>query len=282
MSKKSHLNQMMSKDLGKAKTGCFRLRTHDGHCNLSYEIIRNCWLLDDSTRQGLRSDVRQVVNKSWGDLGEALIAHVVDKAKWILLVYKEEKVVGVSAIHKMGILGRNVYDYELIAVVPELRGTGMMRRMNDTLFRRIFFDNLIHNKKIVVELLFTTANMQILGSLAKIAHFIYPDPFKYSQKSKKIPPPDDETWKMAEAFIRHDVPPGMKIVKDGCVVEGAYDETPWLIYDKAHAPLSMDRVVNEFAATYLQYHQGLGKKVVVRAKITPGSIVKFYMKLFFK
>jgi len=273
---------MMENYLGKGKTGFFKLRTNDGYFNLSYEVISNCWLLEDSSRLKLQSDVRQVEKRSWGDPGEALITHIVDEAKWLLLVYKEEKLVGVSSIHKKEILGRKVYDYELIAVVPELRGAGMMHRMSDILFRLIFFDNLIHNRQIVVEFLFTTANMQILGSLAKIAHFIYPDPFKYSSTIKKIPPPDEETWEMAEEFIRHDVPPGMKIKKDGCVVEGGYNEIPWLIYDKAHAPLYMDRVVNEFAATYLQYDKALGKKVVVRAKITLGSIVKFYMKMFFR
>jgi hypothetical protein len=152
--------------------------------------------------------------------------------------------------------------------------------MNSALFRLIFLDNLIHNRQVVVVYLFTTANMQVLGSLAKIAHFIYPDPFKYNSTSKKIPLPDEATWEMAKEFISQDVPPGMKINMDGCAVEGAYNETPWLIYDKEHAPHYMDGVVNEFAETYLQYDKAPGKKVVVRAKICLGSIVRFYMKMF--
>lgn len=238
-------------------------------------------LCDENLINSILEHTRKLLIESWGDLGDEITQYIIRDAHWILLLFLEEKITGISVVHKKRIFGQVFYDVELTSILPEYRGLGLMGSINRMLLSRAFVDNLVHHFKWSLDIVFTTANMRVLGTMAKIASYCYPNPFNYNQQLRSISPADDETWEIAQEFIANDVPENMKLEREACVVSGSYEETPWLMHDSRSAPKYDAGIVNEFAERYLQYSKKTGKKFFVRARITLWDLTKYSVSRLF-
>lgn len=263
-----------------SRTRTITLRKGEKVFRFEAEILKDCPLLDEHVRKRVQNDIAALLRQSWGDCGSQLIEHIVNNAKWLLVLRLKDKVAGVSVVHKKRIVQKTVYDIELTALLPEIRALRLMERINALLFPSIFLDNLVSNRRLTVEMMFTTPNPKVLGCAARIASFIYPDPFLFNKEKKKLPPPDEETWQMAQEFISQELPENMRLHKDGCVVDGSYTDRPWLIYKEDEVPWHWDERVNDFCDAYLRYEEELGRKFVVRTKLTPKSVLLYLLRCF--
>lgn len=243
------------------------------------EIIKDVSLIEELKQNEIKEEIRELFITHWKHLDPEFFRLYIDHAKWLLLLRHEGQLVGLAVVYKIRIVNKTLYNFKLSLVVSEFRSLGLMGRMNHMLFNRVFLDNMINNKKLTVEIIFKTPNLRVLGFLANIASFIYPDPRMYDQKSKKISLPDDETWQMVVEYNKQDYPKNMPLSKEGCVVEHETDEWPFCEYEKHGFPLYKDEIVNEFGRTYLQYDKGFRKMFIVHAKITLQGLINYLLRM---
>jgi hypothetical protein len=127
-----------------------------------------------------------------------------------------------------------------------------------------------------IEIFFITPNIRVLSRMARFASFIYPNPL-ISDENGSIPEADDVTWQIAREMLRTSNNPSRKLERDGLVLHGSYNETPWLIYNNDTAPWHANRLMNTFARKYLGYHTSEDKEFMVRAQINLVSIIKYFL-----
>lgn len=243
------------------------------------EIIKDISLIEVLQQNKIKKEIRDLFITHWKDFGSEFFDYVIDHAKWLLLLRYENQLVGIAVVHKKKMADKIVYNFKTNAVIPRFHSFGLMGRMNHILFNRVFLDNMINNRNLTVEMISTTPNLRILGFLAKVASYIYPDPHAYDRKSKKIPLPNDETWLMAREYNKQDYPRNMPLSKEGCVVENETDEWPYCAYEKEGFPLYKDENVNELGRTYLQYDKGFHKMFIIHAKVTLWGLIKYLLRL---
>ncbi len=199
--------------------------------------MKDVSLIEKRRRDEIKKEIRDLFITHWKDFGSEFFDYVIDHAKWLLLLRHEGQLAGLAVVHKKNIVNKTVYNFKTNAIVPRFRSFGLMGRMNHILFNRVFVDNMINNRKSTVEIISTTPNMRILGFLANVASFLYPDPCTYDRKSGQIPLPDDETWQMVREYNKHDYPRNMPLIKEGCVVENETNEWPYCEYETGFTPL---------------------------------------------
>lgn len=227
-------------------------------------------------------EIRRLVADNWGDFGEDFVrSHVLESDFFVSLRNEDGALVGLATISKKIILEREIYYFELTVIDKKYESLRLSARLNYLLMSDIIFRDILRGK-FRWEFMLITPNMKVLGSLAHLATFIYPDPYKFDLKTKKIPLADNETWEMTEFLIRHSDEPSRPISREGNVLSDSYRDLPDLIYKPGKAPIYRDRIVNEFGETYLEYSKASGKELVVRVKFGLGSLLKLFTNLIKK
>jgi len=256
------------------------IRVKEGRKILKFkaEIVKKNLLSSNESK--VKKGIREFLKYCWGDFGEDFIEKHIINTNWALFLREDDRLVGITAVSKKNILNKNIYYLEFTGLLPEIRSLGLMGRINSILFNHIFIDNLIKNGKLTVDIMFISPNPRVLGFLAKVAKFMYPNPLLFDTETKKIPPADEETWQIVEELIRQSDKPNRILHRDGCVLEGSYADMPWLIYKKDEVPWYRNKLVNDFCETYLDYQKEEGKEFIIRAEITLRSLVVYYIKEF--
>ncbi|MCD6270657.1 hypothetical protein J7J23_02695 [bacterium] len=267
----------MDRYIKNSKIKTMKIKKGNKTFRLKAEMLKDCSSLDEKVKEKIKKDIKSLIKECWGDFGEKFIEKHIISADFLLILRHKDKIVGTAAISRKSILNKNLYYLEFTAISPEIQSSRLMGKVNFALLRYIFFDNLIKNKKLTIEFMLISPNLRVLGSMAKITSFMYPNPFLFDKKKKKIPPPDEETWQMAKELIRQSDNPNRFLHKDGCVLEDSYKDTPWLIYKKDKIPWHKNETVNKFGETYIQYSKETGKEFVIRAKINLKNIFLYYL-----
>jgi hypothetical protein len=83
---------------------------------------------------------------------------------------------------------------------------------------------------------------------------------------------------MSQNLIANSDNPNRKLLREGCVLEGSYKETPRLLYQPGSQPKYVDDIVNEFGEAYLHYSKAEDKELVVRIKFNLYSIIRAIVK----
>lgn len=257
----------MERYTNKSKIKNIKVQKDGKEIILHAEIIKNPEKSIPETKQlQFIKDMSLLSVNNWGDFGKDFIKkHVL--ASYLVLVLKksEEKVVGLAAISKKNLCGKTVYYYELTIVDHDLESSNLTFVMNHILMKKLFIES-ISKGKFELEFILITPNMRVLGLLSHITDFIYPNPYLFDKKTKRIPKADNETWEMVKELIKQSDYPKRKVHREGCVLEDSYIDTPWLIYKPNRVPKHKDDIVNEFGENYLQYSKKSGKEFVVRVK----------------
>jgi len=265
----------MKRYSGKSKIKKIKVQKNGKEKILYAEIIKNPEESISKEKQSqFIKDMGILSANNWGDFGDDFIKkHIL--ASYLVLVLRKnnDKIVGLASISKKNLCAKTVYYYELTVVDHDLESLNLTFVMNHGLMKRLFIENILKGKT-ELEFILITPNMRVLGLLSHITDFIYPNPYLFDKKTKKIPKADDETWEMAKELIRQSDYPKRKIHREGCVLEDSYIDTPWLIYEPNKVPKHKDNIINEFGETYLQYSEKSGKEFVVRVKYSLFKILR--------
>lgn len=213
-------------------------------------------------------EISAIVEKSWGRFPRKYLESSIVHSRYLLVLRNQKDVLlGVAPIKKIHIDGRYVYSFGLTAVDPDYQGLGLMKKMHAILGRRVFIENLLAFKT-KLEFVFITPNIRTIGALAKVADFIYPNPYSVDEKTGKIDYADDKTWETIQLFLKATGETYRKLDRCGDVMVGFYDDKPNLVMrEDSKIP---DKRLRIFAKHYLKP----GNEVVVRAIVSVGGLFR--------
>ncbi|MDD3679062.1 MAG: hypothetical protein PHT36_02360 [Patescibacteria group bacterium] len=213
-------------------------------------------------------EVSKLVERSWGKFPKKYLESSIIHSKYLMILRsKNDELIGVAPIKKIRIDGRYVYSFGLTAVDPDYQGLGFMKKMHLILSHRVFLENIIRFKT-KIEFVFITPNIRTIGALAKVADFIYPNPYIINEKSGRIDCADDKTWETIKLYLDATGENYRKLDRNGCVMIGFYDDKSNLITsENENIP---DKKLSMFAKKYLKP----GNEIVVRAIVGLGGVLK--------
>lgn len=207
-------------------------------------------------------EISSVVEKSWGKFPKKYLESSILHSRYLMLLRDDkDNLLGVAPIKKIHIDGRSVYSFGLTAVDPDYQGLGFMKRMHTILGKKVFLENLLQLKT-SVEFVFITPNIRTIGALAKVADFIYPNPYLVDEKTGKIDYADDKTWETIKLYLKATGETYRKLDRCGNVMVGFYDDKPNLVIRETEK--IPDIKLRIFAKHYLKP----GNEVVVRSIVS--------------
>jgi|GEM_PF-1726509 len=249
--------------------------------NLNLEFLYNLENIRDTQQKDFYiNQINNLITKEWGKFPEKFIEKHIIASRVIILAWHNNNLIAFTAMSLKNLCNRLVHYIEFTVVKKEYQGLGLSEKLNFILLKGILINNLIFNKSFSINLMFISPNIKTIVSLAKCSSFIYPNPLLYDNKLKSMPEADNLTWNMAQELIRKSEKPDRKIEREGCVLNGSYRDTPWLIYNLAEnltIPKHYDNFFNDFAENYLKYKERSGKEFIIRAKIGFIDVIKFLL-----
>ncbi len=227
----------------------------------------------------VKEEVRSFFAGNWKDFGDDFLDHSLLDSRWILLVRKKDRLIGIATVHKIRLEGKVFYNFKTDGVAPPYQSIGLLGRMSQILFAYAYRDNVTSQRSFNIDMIFSTPNLRILGFFSKNSTHIYPNPYRYDVKNKSIEPPDETTWKYVQAYNKIDFPPNLPLSKEACVVKNDESEWPYICYEKSGIPYYKEKIVNEFGDHYLQYKEGKKRMFIVCAHITIIDVIRYFAKV---
>jgi hypothetical protein len=216
------------------------------------------------------AEIKELVAEAWGEYDAEYIRKGSIQAYFLCVVRNEKgELVGVSPMRKHKIFGRDIYAFGLSATTPEYQNCGILKTMDYILGKKILIENALKGK-FKVEFVFITPNIRTLGAIARVADFMYPNPYEMDLKTHKIKKADPETWRTIKKFLQVEGEKYRKLDREGDIMEGFYDDKPQLLFKKKIT--HPDKAVNEFGKYYV--YKKKGRDVVARAILSTGKIAQ--------
>ncbi len=228
--------------------------------------------------ENLKNEVKSLLNNCWGIFPDDFIEKHILSADNLIIARVENECVGLCAMSLYNLLNLKIHYIEFLLVNKSFQRSGLglflsFRMMRDEIVKNIL--SIFLGKPL--EVFFITPNIRVLSSTAKIASFIYPNPY-LSDHFGRIPMADDETWNIARELLKRSDNPNRELLREGLVLKSSYASMPWLIYNNDSAPWDKNEKINVFARNYLNYHKGEDREFMVRAHINLLSIIKYIIK----
>lgn len=215
-------------------------------------------------------EIKELVATAWGEYDSEYVRRSCVQAYIICAVRNSEgDLVGFSPIRKHKIFGRDIYTFGLSATTPGYQNCGILKTMDYILGKKVLIENVLKGK-FKIEFIFITPNIRTLGAIARIADFIYPNPYDINPKTHKIKKADPETWRTIKKFLQIEGERYRVLDREGDIMEGFYDDKPQLLFNKKIT--HPDKAVNEFGKYYV--YNKKGRDVVVRAEISMIKLLK--------
>lgn len=217
----------------------------------------------------LLAEIHELAKRGWGDFdAKYLEKSVLGACLLVLLRNSNDKLVGMAPLKRVKIDGKTIYSFGLSVVDPDYQTLGLLKEMSKIVLKRAMIESFFRGRT-SVEIIFITPNIRTMGSIARVAKFIYPNPYEIDEKTGTLPRADDETWKTIKKYLVVTKEYFRKLDREGCIMEGFYDTRSHLIVTKRE---HMDKKLNLFGKNYL--YKTPGREVVVRAIIDLGALVK--------
>ena len=234
-------------------------------------------------REVLILHIDSILKDAWGEFPRDFIEKHVLKSEKIILAKEAGEFTGFCCLSTKNVFGKKIDYIEFLVVKKKFQNKNIGSKLLEFAIRDQVLKSLVKMLFSPLELMFITPNMRVLTWTAKFAKFAYPNPY-LSDSRGKISPADETTWKMAQDLIKQSDSPNRVIHRDGLVLEGSYQNTPWLIYDIDNIPWSghNDSRIEAFTKKYLDYESRGGREFVVRVQIGLFSIIKYFISLILK
>jgi len=266
--------------LNQSKSYYTNLRLHAENKDIDFkvEVITQLGRAKKEIQDTVKQEVKMFFIEHWKDFGDDFFNHSLFDASWVLLLRFEGRLMAVSTVHKIRLHNKVFYNFKTEALAPSYHSFGVFERINQILFTFAYIDNIVHQKSLYFNLIFSTPNLRIIGNFAKNSSHIYPDPYKYDERKASMELPDEEVWKYVQAYNKVDYPPNLPLFKEACIVDNSMSEWPYICYDTSGFPYHKDKVVNDFGDHYLGYQEGKRRMVIMCAFISPWDVIRYIWK----
>lgn len=222
----------------------------------------------------LLKHIDSIIEQSWGKFSKDFVMHHVLKAQKLKVVFEGSNIIGFASASYKSLLGRRIFYLEFTVIKEGYQGYNLSTLLNADMISEEIFFGLFDRKFSPLNVITITRNMRVIGSLSRFAAYIYPDP-KQFEKYGKLKPANDFTWGLFNEILRQSWNPKRKLLREGGVVFGSYELTPWLIVPKI--PKHYKRSIQDMGESYLQLSRNVDREFIVHVQFNIGSAFKYLM-----
>ncbi len=260
----------MTRYTQKSKIKEIKIHRNNEEETILAEIIKNPkGKIGEVAKEIALKEIKRLVSEAWGEYNSEYIRKACLQSYLLCAIRnKEGDLIGIAPIRKHKIFNRDIYTFGLSATTPKYQNCGILKTMDYILVKKVLIENALKGK-FKVEFVFITPNIRTLGAIARVADFIYPDPYKIDPDTHKIEKADAETWRTVKKFLQEEGESYRSLDREGNIMEGFYDDKPQLLFSKKIT--HRDKRVNDFGEYYV--YKNKGRDVVVRAILNIGKII---------
>ncbi|MDD9947829.1 MAG: hypothetical protein OXU20_42715 [Myxococcales bacterium] len=242
------------------------------------ELIMRPGTASPAVQASLRRRLRRLLVESWGALPDSYFDVAVMNCDLLAVAHGPDGPLAFTSIVELKLDGRTIFFVNVSVVHPKARSQGLLFDMGLVLYRHALLQSFARHLSLTVDVMFLTPNVRVLGAMHPLSSFIYPDPSTFCSRERQVPDADDATWALAQKYLRDSWDPSRVLHRNGCVVEGSYRHTPWLIYNSDNAPKHRNEMFNAFAERYFEYSKASGKECIVRARLPLSRLLSYWAR----
>lgn len=213
-----------------------------------------------------------IIEEGWGKFSKDFIMHHVLKAQKLKIVFDGSNIIGFASASYKYLLEKKIFYLEFTVIQKTYRGYNLSTLLNADMISEEIFFGLIDRRFSPLDVVTITRNMRVIGSLSRFASYIYPDP-KQFEKYGKLNPANNFTWRLFNEILRQSWNPKRKLLREGGVVFGSYELTPWLIVPKV--PKHYKRSIQDMGEAYLQLSRNVDREFIVYVRFNVASTLKY-------
>jgi len=235
---------------------------------LTIEVVKNPNIsLDVKDRKKLLVEVESLVQDSWGEFkDEYLEKSVLNVYLLCLIRNSKNEIIALAPVKKLLIKDKTIYSFGLTVVHPKYRRLNLLNKMGLRLASSVIFENILRGR-FSIEVIFITPNILTIGTIAKKAKFMYPNPYLI-KKDGTLDEADDETWDLIKKYLDVSGERYRSLDRRGSIMEGFYDDKKELVVKKRE---HNDEKLNIFGEKYL--YAKSGREVVIYAKVSLFKVI---------
>lgn len=222
----------------------------------------------------LLKNIDKIIEQQWGKFSKDFIIHHILKAHRLKLVRKDDEIVALAAGSSKVVNGRSILYLEFTVIHEKYTGYNLSTILNGEMVADEFIGGLFRRKLAPLDIVTITRNLRVVGSLSKYASYIYPDPAQY-EKQGALSPAKDETWEIVNEILRTSWNPQRKLEREGCVLVGSYEDTPWLITRKTQGHYR--KAIRDMFEQYLLLSKRSDREFIVHVKYNLISLFKYLL-----
>lgn len=233
----------------------------------------------EEIRTYILKNIDKIIEKSWGKFGKGFIIQHILRADRIKIIRDQEEIIAIAAASVKNIFNRQILYLEFTAIDPRYQGYNLSTKLNASMIQEEFFRGLFSRKLKPLDVFTITRNLRVIGSLSNFATYIYPNPKKFEQNGK-LDPANNETWKFVQEILKTSWNPQRKLLREGSVLIGSYEDTPWLILPSTQRHYRQS--VKELGEQYLHLGERSDREFIVHVKYSIFSILKYIVNVWKK
>lgn len=227
----------------------------------------------------LLKNIDQIIEKNWGKFGKDFILRHVMKANRLKIVRYNNEIVGLASASAVIFKNKQALYLEFTVVNELYQGYNLSVLLNGEFITDEYLKGLFSRYFTPLDVVTITRNMRVVASLTEYASYIYPDP-RFFKKYGKLKESNNYTWKLINHILASSWNPKRKLDREGSVLHGSYQDSPWLILAKF--PRHHNRAAYEMTEKYLDLKSMADKEFIVHAQFGLFSILKFAKKVLLK
>jgi hypothetical protein len=251
-----------------------QLRNKDNQkATLIVETFRESKKLED-LKIFLLKNIDNIVNENWGKFGKDFLVQHIVRSDILKIVRHENEIVAIaSATHKKYLHTKVLY-LEFTVVNQKYQGYSLSTRLNADMIVDEYKFHFIKYLFFPLTAVTITRNMRVAGAIGKFASYIYPNPATFGRLGTVNDAPD-KVWLVAKELLAQSWNPKRKLLREGNVLIGSYENTPWLITDISQRHYSKN--ITGMYEKYLELSKKSDREFIFFARFNVLSIFKYLL-----
>jgi len=220
----------------------------------------------------LLKSIDQVIEKNWGKFSKDFISHHIIKANRLKIVRTDNEIVGIAAASLKKINNIDLLYLEFTTFHVKAQGFHLTVILNGAFIAEEYMRRLKSFILKPLNVITITRNIRVLGALTHFASYIYPD-YREFERNGKLNPAPDNTWNLILKVLNNSWNPARKLLREGSVLVGSYEDAPWLILPKVQK--HYNQALLAMGEKYLEFKSKSDKEFIVHAKFQLMSVIKY-------
>lgn len=220
----------------------------------------------------LLRNIDQIIEQNWGKFSKEFIVQHILKAQIVKLVRDKDKIIALAAASNKKIYNLNILYLEFTVINQHYQGFNLSTILNAQIIIEQYIKGFLQRRFHGLDVITITRNLRVLGALNHFASYIYPDPKEFEIKGS-IKPANNRTWAIANEILKKSWNPNRKLLREGNVLIGSYENTPWLI--RPNLQKHYKTSIKDLGEKYLDLKKFADKEFIVHVRYNLLSIIKY-------